>query len=122
MGIFAGVFMIVFLAGYLLISAFLFWKVFTKAGQPGWASMVPIYNLYVLTQVAGKEWWWVLLCFIPLVNLIAFIMISLGVAKNFGKGAGFAVGLFLLAIVFYPILGFGSAVYNSGAPAAPAPA
>jgi uncharacterized membrane protein YhaH (DUF805 family) len=120
MGIFAGVFMFVFLIGYFLITAFMFWKVFTKAGQPGWACIVPIYNLYVLTQVAGKEWWWVLLCFIPLVNVIAFIMISLGVAKNFGKGADFAVGLFLLAIVFYPILGFGSAVYNPGAPAAPA--
>jgi hypothetical protein len=103
----------------LLVPAFMFWKVFTKAGHPGWASIVPIYNLYILTQVAGKEWWWMLLMFIPLVNLIAYIIICLGVATNFGKGAGFAVGLILLGIVFFPILGFGSAVYAPGQQASP---
>jgi hypothetical protein len=115
------VFLFAFVFFYVVVSAFCFWKVFTKAGQPGWAAIIPIYNLYVLTQVAGKEWWWFLLCFIPIVNLIAYIMICLGVATNFGKGAGFAVGLFCLGIIFYPILGFGSAVYGPASPA-PAPA
>jgi hypothetical protein len=97
------------------------WKVFEKAGQPGWAAIIPIYNLYVLTQVAGMAWWWVLLCMIPFVNVIGFILISLGVAKNFGKGAGFAVGLIFLGFIFYPILGFGDAVYGTASPA-PQPA
>ena len=122
MALFGVIFLLGALIGYLLVTAFMFWKVFTKAGHPGWASVVPIYNIYILTQIAGKEWWWVILCFIPLVNIIAFILISLGVAQNFGKGAGFAVGLFLLAIIFYPILGFGSAVYLPASQAPPAAA
>ena len=109
---FMGAFFLVFLIGYLLFAALCFWKVFTKAGEPGWTCLVPIYNMYVLTRIGGKEWWWFLLLFIPLISVIAYIMICLGVAKNFGKGAGFAAGLFLLGIVFYPILGFGSAVYG----------
>jgi hypothetical protein len=111
-----GAFILIFLIGFLLfnvlVTAFMFWKVFTKAGQPGWASLIPFYNTYILTKVAGKEWWWFLLLFIPIVNIIAWIMICLGVAGNFGKGAGFAVGLILLGIIFFPILGFGSAVYS----------
>jgi uncharacterized membrane protein YhaH (DUF805 family) len=97
------------------------WKMFAKAGQPGWAAIIPIYNLYVLTQVAGKAWWWLLLCFIPIVGCIAYIILCLGVANNFGKGAGFAVGLIFLGFIFFPILGFGDAVYGPAAPA-PAPA
>src|SRR4051812_26873911 len=65
--------MIVGLAVFCLVSAFLFWKVFTKAGQPGWASMVPIYNMYILCKVGGKPGWWVVLMFVPLVNFIIFI-------------------------------------------------
>jgi hypothetical protein len=118
---FLAVFMLFALLFYVVVSAFCFWKVFTKAGHPGWASIIPIYNVYVLVQVAGKEWWWFLLCFVPIVQLIAYIMICLGVATNFGKGVGFAVGLFFLGIIFYPILGFGSAVYGPASPA-PAPA
>ncbi len=120
--LFTAAFLIAAVVGYFLVTAFMFWKVFTKAGQPGWACLVPIYNLYVLTQIAGKEWWWFLLMFIPLVNVIAYIMICLGLATNFGKGAGFAAGLFLLGIVFYPILGFGSAVYVPAQQAVPAAA
>jgi len=92
------------------------WKVFVKAGQPGWASIIPIYNTYCLIKIAGKEWWWLLLCFIPLVGLIIFIIISVEVAKNFGKGGGFAVGLVFLPFIFYPILGFGDATYIGGTP------
>ena len=89
------------------------WKTFTKAGQPGWAAIVPIYNLLVLMRVAGRSPWWVLLCFIPLVNIVVLILVSLDVARNFGKGAGFGVGLALLGFIFYPILGFGDAKYRS---------
>jgi hypothetical protein len=87
------------------------WKVFTKAGEPGWASIVPIYNAIVLLRIAGKPWWWLLLLFIPLVNVIIAILVSIEVANNFGKGGGFGLGLAFLGFIFYPILGFGSARY-----------
>jgi hypothetical protein len=93
------------------------WKVFTKAGQPGWACIIPIYNLYVLTQIVGRPWWWLLLYFIPLVNLVIAVMISIDVAKSFGQSVAFAVGLILLPFVFYPILGFGDAKYGRAAAA-----
>jgi hypothetical protein len=91
------------------------WKVFEKAGRPGWAAIVPIYNLVVLCQVAGKSGWWVLLFMIPLVNIIVAIMVAFGLAKSFGKGGLFAVGLLLLGLIFYPILGFGDAEYQGAA-------
>jgi uncharacterized membrane protein YhaH (DUF805 family) len=88
------------------------WRTFDKAGKPGWAAIVPIYNMVVLCQVAGKSGWWVLLMFIPLVNIIIWIIVSIGVANNFGKGALFGVGLLFLGMFFYPILGFGDAQYQ----------
>jgi hypothetical protein len=88
------------------------WKVFTKAGQPGWGVLIPIYNLYLLTQIAGRPGWWLILMLIPLVNFVIAIILSLDIAKNFGKGAGFGIGLALLGVVFYPILGFGDATYQ----------
>jgi hypothetical protein len=92
-----------------------FWRVFTKAGQPGWAAIIPIYNLYILCKVAGKPGWWLLLMLIPFVNLIIILLVSLAVAENFGKGAGFGVGLMFLGFIFYPILAFGEATYNGPA-------
>ncbi|ATC65659.1 signal peptidase I [Nibricoccus aquaticus] len=93
-----------------------FWKVFVKAGHPGWAAIVPIYNVYILLKIAGKPGWWLLLFFIPIVSLVIAILVSIDVAKAFGKGAGFGVGLALLGFVFYPILGFGDAEYQSAPP------
>jgi hypothetical protein len=87
------------------------WKVFTKAGKPGWACLVPIYNIIVLLEIAGKPIWWIVLFFIPIANFIALILIMLALAKSFGKSGGFAAGLILLGIVFYPILAFGDAKY-----------
>lgn len=88
------------------------WKVFTKAGQPGWASLIPFYNVYILLKIAGKPGWWLILFFIPIVSIIFAILALLSLSTNFGKGAGFAVGLLLLPIIFFPILGFGSAEYR----------
>ncbi|HEY1662728.1 MAG TPA: DUF5684 domain-containing protein [Verrucomicrobiae bacterium] len=88
------------------------WKVFTKAGKPGWAAIIPIYNVLVLLQIAGKPWWWILLLLIPVVNLVIAILVGIAVAEKFGKGAGFGVGLALLGFIFYPILGFGDAQYQ----------
>jgi uncharacterized protein DUF5684 len=102
----------------LLIALFLIvamWKVFTKAGQPGWASIIPIYNLYVWCKIVGRPWWWILLMLIPFVNFIIAIILCIDMAKSFGKGAGFGIGLALLGIIFLPILGFGSAQYQGPA-------
>jgi hypothetical protein len=90
------------------------WRVFEKAGKPGWAAIIPIYNIVVLIQIAGKPVWWIILCLIPIVNLIVLLLISLGVAKNFGKGTLFGLGLLLLGFIFYPILGFGDDQYQPG--------
>jgi hypothetical protein len=108
---FGMVFFVVWLAIVALVIAG-FWKVFVKAGEPGWASLVPIYNLVVLLKIAGKPLWWLVLLLIPVVNFIALIMVGMGVAQNFGKGAGFGIGLGLLAPIFYPMLGFSDAVYR----------
>jgi len=85
---------------------------FTKAGKPGWASIIPIYNAIVLLEIAGKPIWWIVLLFIPLVNFIVIIIVVIDLAKNFGKGTGFGLGLAFLPFIFYPILGFGDAKYR----------
>jgi hypothetical protein len=99
--------------GVIIIVAM--WKVFSKAGHPGWAAIIPIYNLYVLCKIAGRPGWWLLLFLIPFVNFIILIILNIDIAKNFGKGAGFGLGLAFLGIIFWPILGFGSAQYQGGA-------
>ncbi len=89
------------------------WKVFVKAGHPGWAAIVPIYNVVILMQIAGKPVWWVVLFFIPMVNAIAAILVSIAIAERFGKGTGFGLGLAFLGPVFYPLLGFSDARYQT---------
>src|SRR4051812_29690335 len=81
-----------------------FWTVFTKAGHPGWAAIVPIYNAYILLKIAGRPGWWLLLYLIPVVSIVIVIIVAIDVAKAFGKGAGYGVGLALLAPIFYPML------------------
>jgi len=88
------------------------WKVFTKAGKAGWLVLIPIVNIYQLLKIAGRPGWWLILLIIPLVNLIISILVSMDIAKSFGKGAGFGLGLAFLGPIFYPILGFGSATYK----------
>ncbi|QDV44237.1 hypothetical protein Enr13x_40990 [Stieleria neptunia] len=88
------------------------WKTFEKAGKPGWGAIIPIYNVVLLLEIAGRPIWWIVLMLIPLVNIIVAIVISIDIAKNFGKGAGFGIGLAFLGFIFYPILGFGDAQYQ----------
>ncbi len=88
------------------------WKVFTKARKPGWACLIPFYNIYVMLQIAGKPGWWLLLYFIPVVNLIVGIITLLAFVGNFGKSVGFAIGLIFLPFIFYPMLAFGDARYS----------
>lgn len=107
--------MFVYVAVYLAVSILMIvsvWKIFSKAGQPGWAAIVPIFNMYIMLQVAGKPGWWLLLMFIPVANLIVIILMYIGVAESFNKGAGFGLGLAFLPIIFMPILAFGDAQYS----------
>ena len=95
---------------FLIVS---FWKVFVKAGQPGWGIFIPIYNVYLLLKIAGRPGWWLILYLIPFVNFVIGIIVDIDIAKNFGKDTAFGLGLFFLGFIFFPILAFGSAEYKS---------
>ena len=105
----------IFWVAFMILMIVGVWKIFTKAGQPGWASIIPIYNWYVWCKIVGRPGWWVLLLFIPFVNFIVGIVLCIDLAKSFGKGVGFGIGLVLLPLIFCPILGFGSAQYQGPA-------
>jgi len=120
-----GILVIIYIAVIVLEIAAL-WKVFVKAGQPGWAAIIPIYNLYILLKIIGRPGWWILLFLlgiIPFVGWIAVlvigIIIAIDLAKSFAKSSGFAVGLFLLNFIFIPILGFGESQYVGPAASSP---
>lgn len=87
------------------------WKIFTKAGKPGWAILIPIYNVIVFLEIIGKPWWWIFLFLIPIVNIIFLIIALNGLSKSFGYGVGFTLGLLFLSPIFVLILGFGDAKY-----------
>ena len=87
------------------------WRIFSKAGEPGWASLIPIYNLYVLYKITWGSGIRFLLLLIPLYNIILAIQTNIRLARAFGKDDGFAVGLIFLPSIFMLILGFGGAQY-----------
>lgn len=88
------------------------WKIFAKAGEPGWAAIVPIYNYLVWLRIVGRPAWWVfILLLVPFANLILFVIISIDLAKSFGKGTAYGVGIAFLYFIFFPILGFSDAEY-----------
>jgi len=114
-----------------VIGGLAFYGIFTKAGKPGWAGFIPIYNTIVMLEVVGRPVWWIFLLFIPFVNLVIWIIVAIDLAKSFGKSTGYAVGMILIPVIFYPMLAFGSAQYQGPAaapggggmpPAPPAPA
>jgi hypothetical protein len=109
--LFSGVWMIVWIIVAILVIAGL-WKTFVKAGHPGWGAIIPIYNTYLMIKVAGRPGWWLILYFIPFVNLIILIIVSIDVARNFGHGTGFGILLWLFAPIMYLVLGFGSSQYK----------
>ena len=119
LAVFGGFWLISFLFSLILIAGL--WKVFSKAGKPGWAAIIPIYNIIVMLEITGKPLWWIFLFFIPVVNFIAplivMILVYATLAERFGKGAGTIIGLILVPFIFIPILGFGSSTYQ----ATPAP-
>ncbi|MCK5131378.1 MAG: signal peptidase I [Candidatus Sabulitectum sp.] len=99
----------------LTIAAFLIiaqWKLFVKAGEPGWAAIVPIYNAVVLMKIAGKPEWWVVLMFVPFANIVVLILMDIGLARNFGRSDAFAIGLIFLPYIFLAVLGFGDSRYS----------
>ncbi len=109
----SAVIIIIYLAIIVLYIAGV-WKTFDKAGKPGWAAIVPIYNVIVMLEIAKKPLWWIILILIPIVNIVIIIMVCIEIAKQFGKEGGFGVGLALLGFIFWPILGFGDATYQGG--------
>lgn len=100
-----------FIVAVMVFYAVCQWKIYAKAGKPGWTALVPIYSIIVLLEIIGKPWWWLLLLMIPIVNIVFLIKIYHQLSLSFGKDTGFTVGLILLGIVFFPILAFGDAKY-----------
>ncbi|UPK71315.1 DUF5684 domain-containing protein [Chitinophaga filiformis] len=100
------------------------WKVFEKAGKPGWASIIPIYSLIVMLEIVGKPWWYIFMFLIPIYGwFILPIMLTHDLSKSFGKDVGFTIGLLFLGIIFYPILAFSKDIQYigpAGRPAGPA--
>lgn len=105
-----GALIVIYIAILVLYIASI-WTLFNKAGQPGWACIIPIYNVIVYLRVVGKPWWWLFLFMIPYVNLIWVIWALNMLSKSFGKSEGFTVGLFFLSFIFLPILAFGDNKY-----------
>jgi hypothetical protein len=117
--LFGGAFFLVWLAVVVLILVSL-WKIFEKAGKPGWAGIVPIYNIVVLLEIVGRPLWWIVLMLVPCVSLVVGIILCIDLAKSFGKDAGYGIGLALLGFIFFPMLAFGDARYVGPAAGTPA--
>jgi hypothetical protein len=112
---------------YLVVAVFelwAFWKLFVKAGKPGWGAIIPIYNLYLIIKIAGRPGWWLLLFLVPIVNIVIAVIVWLDIARSFGRGTGFGIGLIFLSGIFVPILAFGDSRYlgPAAAPLTPAAA
>jgi hypothetical protein len=100
------------IVGYILV-AFAYLGIFRKAGQPEWAAFVPIANIYFLLKIVGRPWWWLLLIlFIPCLGFILYVVVALDLAKSFGHGVAFCIGLIFLSVIFLYILGYGSSEYR----------
>lgn len=104
---------VILLIQLAVVAAMLFglWKVFEKCGRKGWEGIVPIYNVYTLTQIVGRPVIWTVLCLIPLAGLYWWVLMNLDLAKSFGKSRNFGLGMGLLPFVFYPMLAMGNETY-----------
>ena len=112
----SGIVLLFYIAIFVAVIA-AWWMIFTKAGEAGWKSIIPIYNFIVILKIVGRDWWWVILMLIPIVSFIIWIIVSLELAKSFGRGTGFGIGLAFLSPIFGLILGFGSDTYKGPAAA-----
>lgn len=121
-GIIAGIIGLIVDLGIYLFVCFCLMKIFAKAGRPEtWQAFVPIWNAWILAEICGKPGWWGIMLIIPCVNIVFGIMLMIALAQAFGKGAGYAIGLILLGIIFLPILAFGDARYQGPAGRPPLP-
>lgn len=107
---YAAVYLVVALA-ISILNIIAMWKIYAKAGRPGWACIIPFYSQYCLFDIVWGNGWLFLLSYIPLVNIVVMIILYFKLAKAFGKGTGFGFGLLFLRTIFVLILGFGSAEY-----------
>lgn len=105
---------IIFWLAIVVFFVFCMWKIYEKAGQPGWACIIPIYSFIVRMKIIGKPWWWLLLLCIPVVNIVILIWSINLLSKSFGKSEGFTVGLIFLGFIFYPILAFDKTIQYQG--------
>ena len=103
--------MTVLYLAFLVLGVVAMWKIFEKAGEPGWAAIIPFYNLYVLFKITWGNGWKFLFLLIPIANIVFAIITMVKLAKAFGKSGGFAVGLIFLSIIFYCILAFDQSQY-----------
>jgi hypothetical protein len=103
---------LIFVLAIAVVMLISMWKIFSKAGQPGWAILVPIYNMVTLLKVVRKPVWWILLMLIPFVNFIIIILVYLELAKVFGKDTGYGLGIVFLPIIFLPMLAFSNSEYQ----------
>jgi hypothetical protein len=108
---------LIFYSVILVLMIAAMWKIFVKAGKPGWAAIIPIYNFIVLLEIVGKPIWWIVLLIIPFVNFIILIIITHRLSISFGQGVGTTILLIILPFIGYPMLGFGSASYSGPPPA-----
>ncbi len=89
------------------------WKIFTKAGQPGWAAIIPIYNIVIFLKIINRPVWWIVLMLIPLVNVVILIIVCIDLGKSFGKGGAWSFFLLIvLSVIGMLILAFGKSQYK----------
>jgi hypothetical protein len=88
------------------------WITFNRANKPGWTSLIPVVNFYMMLKIGDNEWWWLVLLFVPVVQFYALYKVGAGVAKAFGKGGLYGFGLGYLPFIFFPLLAFGGAQYQ----------
>ncbi len=119
MGIIFILVFVLFILAIIILQIAGIWKTFEKAGKPGWAAIIPIYNYIVMAEISGKPSWWGVLLLIPIVNIVFAIWLINVLVKSFGKDEGFTVGLILLPFVFWPILGFSKDIQYQGPFCAP---
>ena len=83
------------------------WRIYAKAGEPGWTAIIPVYSIIILLKIVNKPWWWFFLLLIPVANIVFAIILTHRLSKAFGNGVGFTLGLIFLPFIFIPLLGFG---------------
>lgn len=105
------VLVVVVLAVFIFLMIASMWTIFTKAGQPGWAAIIPIYNIIVFMEIIGKPWWWLILWIIPYLGIIWTIWGWNLMVKSFGKSEGYTLACLLLPFIFIPMLAFGDSKY-----------